>query len=168
MSSKKWVLPTIAVHTSMFARLASKATARRTACRARGRPLCRSRHWSGPTPDQLRVCRGRRPDHQAPVHGGSDRGLTKPLDQEDVKGSGSSARSRGCWNLDNEENPRTNCSSSNRWTDFLPVVLPTEERVEKMLKGTKLARDKIIGQAAPDRVPRILGVRASRRSRSMR
>ena len=37
----------------------------------------------------------------------------------------------------------------NRWTDFLPIVLPTEERVEKMLKGTKVARDKIVGKLRP-------------------
>jgi len=37
----------------------------------------------------------------------------------------------------------------NRWTDFLPIVLPTEERVEKMLKGTSVARDRIIGKLRP-------------------
>ena len=36
-----------------------------------------------------------------------------------------------------------------RWTDFLPIVLPTEERVETMLKGTSHARDEIVGHLAP-------------------
>jgi hypothetical protein len=37
----------------------------------------------------------------------------------------------------------------NRWTDFLPIVLPTEERVEKMLRGTSHGPDEIVGRLAP-------------------
>ncbi|MFC1820872.1 UGSC family (seleno)protein, partial [Thermodesulfobacteriota bacterium] len=33
------------------------------------------------------------------------------------------------------------------WTDGLPVILPTEERVERMLKGTKCSPDEEVGQA---------------------
>jgi hypothetical protein len=32
------------------------------------------------------------------------------------------------------------------WTDGLPVILPTEERVERMLTGTGRARDEIVGE----------------------
>ena len=32
------------------------------------------------------------------------------------------------------------------WTDGLPVILPTEERVERMLAGTGRARDEIVGE----------------------
>lgn len=35
------------------------------------------------------------------------------------------------------------------WTDGLPIVLPTEERVEQMLKGTSRRPDEIVGQMAP-------------------
>ena len=35
------------------------------------------------------------------------------------------------------------------WVDGLPVVLPTEQRVEKMLCSTKRNRDEIIGYVAP-------------------
>ena len=34
----------------------------------------------------------------------------------------------------------------NGWTDGLPIVLPTEERVAEMLKGTSHAPDKVIGR----------------------
>ncbi|MFD1910977.1 UGSC family (seleno)protein [Halodurantibacterium flavum] len=37
----------------------------------------------------------------------------------------------------------------NRWTDFLPIVLPTEARVEAMLKGTSRSRDEVIGRMQP-------------------
>ena len=36
-----------------------------------------------------------------------------------------------------------------RYTDFLPIVLPTEERVEAMLRGTSHPRDKIVGRLHP-------------------
>jgi hypothetical protein len=36
-----------------------------------------------------------------------------------------------------------------RWTDFLPVVLPTEEKVADMLKGTSHAPDEIVGKMSP-------------------
>ena len=34
----------------------------------------------------------------------------------------------------------------NDWTDGLPIVLPTEERVEHMLTGTAADRDEVVGQ----------------------
>jgi len=35
------------------------------------------------------------------------------------------------------------------WTDYLPIVLPTEERVAKMLEGTSHAPDEIVGTLRP-------------------
>jgi hypothetical protein len=37
----------------------------------------------------------------------------------------------------------------NGWTDFLPIVLPTEARVEAMLKGTSHPPDKVVGRLRP-------------------
>jgi hypothetical protein len=37
----------------------------------------------------------------------------------------------------------------NRWTDMLPIVLPTEERVERMLAGTRRGREEIVGRMQP-------------------
>jgi hypothetical protein len=34
----------------------------------------------------------------------------------------------------------------NKWTDFLPIVLPTKERVARMLKGTSHKPDEIVGE----------------------
>ncbi|MEK7872513.1 MAG: UGSC family (seleno)protein, partial [Chloroflexota bacterium] len=35
------------------------------------------------------------------------------------------------------------------WTDGLPIIPPTEERVRQMLGGTRLAPDKSLGQIPP-------------------
>jgi|WetSurMetagenome_2_1015567.scaffolds.fasta_scaffold32579_1 hypothetical protein len=37
----------------------------------------------------------------------------------------------------------------NGWTDYLPIVLPTQERVAEMLKGTSHKPDEIIGKMQP-------------------
>ena len=39
------------------------------------------------------------------------------------------------------------------WTDGLPIVPPTEERVLRMLSGTTRSPDEVIGVIPPDRVP---------------
>jgi len=36
-----------------------------------------------------------------------------------------------------------------RWTDGLPIVPPTEERVDRMLAGTRRARDEVVADLAP-------------------
>jgi hypothetical protein len=42
----------------------------------------------------------------------------------------------------------------NAWTDGLPIILPTEERVAAMLKGTSHAPDEVVGEmAVTDSVP---------------
>ena len=53
---------------------------------------------------------------------------------------------------------------TNHWTDFLPVVLPTEERVMAMLAGTSRAPDEIVGKMRPTGF-RELWEYTSRRSR---
>jgi hypothetical protein len=37
----------------------------------------------------------------------------------------------------------------NCWTDFLPIVLPTEERVAAMLRGTSRKADEVVGRMQP-------------------
>ncbi|HEY7449020.1 MAG TPA: UGSC family (seleno)protein, partial [Vicinamibacterales bacterium] len=37
----------------------------------------------------------------------------------------------------------------NNWTDCLPIVLPTEARVEAMLQGTSHPPDRIVGRLRP-------------------
>src|SRR5438094_675905 len=37
----------------------------------------------------------------------------------------------------------------NNWTDMLPIVLPTEQRVARMLAGTSHKRDEVVGRMRP-------------------
>ena len=55
---------------------------------------------------------------------------------------------RACSTPDTEENLQQ-LFVAERWTDFLPIVLPTEERVEAMLAGTSRARDEVVGRLRP-------------------
>ncbi|MCG2594359.1 hypothetical protein LZ009_16395 [Ramlibacter sp. XY19] len=49
---------------------------------------------------------------------------------------------------DTEDNLRA-LFEQNRWTDFLPIVLPTEERVQAMLRGTRRKPDEVVGRMQP-------------------
>src|SRR5690606_34098457 len=75
-------------------------------------------------------------------------GLTRPLDDEDLKGATFERSTPRLLPPDTEENLQR-LFIENRWTDFLPIVLPTEERVEQMLRGTSQPRDRIIGRMRP-------------------
>ena len=44
------------------------------------------------------------------------------------------------------------------WTDMLPIILPTEERVACMLEGTSRSPDTVVGQMRPNGHARGLGV----------
>ncbi|NML43388.1 hypothetical protein HHL11_06465 [Ramlibacter sp. G-1-2-2] len=49
---------------------------------------------------------------------------------------------------DTEDNLRA-LFERNCWTDFLPIVLPTEERVQAMLRGTSRKPDEVVGRMQP-------------------
>ena len=61
------------------------------------------------------------------------------------RASRSSVRRRACVEPDTEDNLQR-LFLENGWTDQLPVILPTEERVAAMLKGTSHAPDKVVGR----------------------
>jgi len=75
--------------------------------------------------------------------------LTKPLTAEEKK-TGFLARPARPRLLD-PDTP-TNLAQlflKNGWTDGLPVVLPTEEKIAEILKGTSHAKDEIVGTMRP-------------------
>ena len=61
-----------------------------------------------------------------------DLGGIRPLDGEDVRDSSFDRSTPRFLEVDSEENLLA-LFEENNWTDFLPIVLPTEERVEAML-----------------------------------
>jgi len=75
-------------------------------------------------------------------------GLTGALEAEDLSGVSFDRSTPRLLPADTEEN-LWKIFAENRWTDYLPVTLPTEARVEAMLKGTSHAPDKIVGRMRP-------------------
>ena len=75
-------------------------------------------------------------------------GLTGALDEADIQGLSFERTTPRLLEADTEDNLHR-LFDGNRWTDCLPVVLPTEERVEAMLRGTSHPRDKIVGRLRP-------------------
>jgi hypothetical protein len=75
-------------------------------------------------------------------------GLTTPFTNEDVKDS-SFDRSTPRFVDDDTEDNLNQLFLDNHWTDCLPIVLPTEERVEAMLEATRQPRDRIVGRLRP-------------------
>jgi hypothetical protein len=140
-------VPTVPVSTHVFARLA-KATSL-----AAGVPTTRNAFVPQPvvgrTASELRAyIEGTDPIAKRPFMQVVLEGLTKPLDDEDLKGATFERETPRLLPPDTEDNLRE-LFIEERWTDFMPIILPTEERVERMLKGTKQPRDKIIGRMRP-------------------
>ncbi len=74
--------------------------------------------------------------------------LTKPLTAEE-KRTGELVRDKGPATFTDTPDNLQKMFLEKRWTDFLPVVLPTEEKVADMLKGTSHDPDEIVGKMSP-------------------
>jgi hypothetical protein len=140
-------VPTVAVHTDTFARLA-RATAL-----ASGMPTARQAFVPQPvvgrSPAQLRgYIEGNDPVSKRPFMLEVIEGLTRPLDEKDTKGTSFERSAARLLAPDSEENLQQRFVDE-RWSDFLPIVLPTEERVARMLEGTSRKPDQIVGRLAP-------------------
>ncbi|PQA89538.1 hypothetical protein CW354_01310 [Marinicaulis flavus] len=140
-------VPTIPVSTHVFARLA-KATAL-----SAGMPTTRNcfvpQPVVGRTPSELRdYIEGVDPVNKRPFMQCVLDGLTQPLTEEDMKGASFERSTPRFLEPDTEDNLRQ-LFIENHWTDYLPIILPTEERVEKMLKGTSKAADYVVGTMRP-------------------
>jgi hypothetical protein len=75
-------------------------------------------------------------------------GLTNPLEDEDLAGTSFDRSAPPLLDPDTEDRLRSRFEEE-RWTDFLPIVLPTEERVQAMLAGTSRAPDDVVGRMRP-------------------
>jgi hypothetical protein len=140
-------VPSVAVHTHVFARLA-KATAH-----AYGMPKARQAFVPQPvvdrSPADLRAyIEGIDPISQRPFMQEVIEGLTRPLDEDDLKGVTFERTTPRLVPPDTEDNLRE-LFIRNNWTDNLPIVLPTEARVAAMLKGTSHKPDEVVGRLRP-------------------
>ena len=75
-------------------------------------------------------------------------GLTRPLDDADLQGQSFERTTPRLVEADTEEGLQR-LFEDNRWTDYLPITLPTEARVEAMIKGTSHSRDEVVGRLRP-------------------
>ncbi len=76
--------------------------------------------------------------------------LTKPLtEQEKIKGMPAEAAPEPRLLKPDTESNLQRLFKQKEWTDFNPIVLPTEERVAKMLKGTSHKPDEVLSTRGP-------------------
>jgi hypothetical protein len=140
-------VPTVAVHTDVFSHLVDSVV------RVNGMP--NSRRAYVPTPvlnksaDELReYVEGQDPVRGRPFMEVVLGLLTAPVAAEDLRGVSFDRSTPRLVPADTEENLHR-LFRDRWWTDFFPIVLPTEERVEAMLAGTSRGADEIVGQMRP-------------------
>jgi hypothetical protein len=139
----KYGVPTVCLHTSMF------VTVTRSVARAHGAPRMRQVYLPHPvmgkTPEQIRAyVFGVSPISRKPVMQEVLEGLTQALDDEDLKGlTFARTTPRLCEPAGEAELNRL--FLDNNWTDKLPIVLPTVERVADMMKHTSRKADEVVG-----------------------
>lgn len=104
---------------------------------------------SGKTADQLRVyIAGKDPATGKPLMEEIIDGLSKPLSEDDKKTgfveTQPAPRLIGPQTPDNLQR----LFMARGWTDYLPVILPTEQKVKEMLRGTSRKPDEVVGKMA--------------------
>jgi len=140
-------VPTVAVHTHVFARLVNSVA------KANGMPTTRQAFVPQPivgkSAAELRAyIEGEDPVNKRPFMQEIIEDLTQPLVDTDLKGVTFDRSTPRLLEADAEENLQL-LFLDNHWTDCLPIVLPTEERVAKMLAGSSHAPDRIVGRLSP-------------------
>jgi len=119
-----------------------------------GMPGIRTQWIQGPvwakTREQLRkdVINGNNPISGQPVMKEIVEKFTKPLTAEE-KQTGEIKQDRGPETYTGTPEELNKLFLDKRFTDFLPVVLPTKERVDEMLMGTSHDPDEVVGKMSP-------------------
>ena len=139
----KYGVPTVAVHTDRFEAVVRSVT------QVSGMPYMRQvfvpQPIMGKTPQQLRAyIDGHDPITGRPVMQEVIEGLTSPLDAADLKEITFERSTPRLVEPDTEENLH-HLFRANLWTDQLPIILPTEERVAAMLAHTSHKPDEVVG-----------------------
>jgi len=140
-------VPTVMLHTATFEHVI------RSTARMNGMPSMRAAFVPmpvmGKTPVELAAyVAGTDPVTRRPVMREIIDGLTGSLDQSDLNGASFERSTPRLVEPDSERNLHAEFLRQN-WTDGLPIVLPTDERVQEMLAHTKHAPDEIVGQMRP-------------------
>jgi len=140
-------VPAVAVHAPIFEGVA------RSVAQMNGMPTTRQafvpQTIMGRTPAELRAFLERNdPVSKRPLMQEIMEGLIGPLTEEDLKGVSFERTTPRLLEPDTEERLQE-LFIKNSWTDFLPIVLPTEERVAGMLSRTSHTPDEVVGRLRP-------------------
>jgi hypothetical protein len=143
----KYGVPAVALHTDKFVKVVQSVT------RMGGLPQAAlvfvPQPVMGKSEAELRAyVEGNDPHSGKPVMQEIIEALTQPLPASTAAEGGHERSTPRLVEPDTEENLRA-LFERNRWTDYLPIVLPTEERVEAMLAGTRRRRDEVVGRMQP-------------------
>ena len=140
-------IPTASIQTESFAEVVEAVSY------AKGMPRQRfvfvPQPVMGKSPSELRAyVDGDDPITGKPVMDEVIEALTKPLGDEDKKIVSFDRSTPRFVEPDTEENLR-HLFLANEWTDRLPIVLPTEQRVAEMLAATSHSPDEVVGRMSP-------------------
>ena len=140
----RYGVPTVAVHTDKFDRVV------RSVAQVNGMPGLRQvfvpQPIMGKTPAELRAyVDGTDPITGRPVMQEVIEGLTRPFEADELGPTEFDRSTPRLVPADSEDNLHR-LFVENRWTDMLPIVLPTEARVAEMLRHTKRKPDEIVGR----------------------
>ncbi len=143
----KYGIPTASVHTDSFVDAVTQTVW------ALGMPNVRFVYVPQPTmgksPVELRAyVDGLDPVTGIPVMREVIDALTRPLSEDDQKQVSFDRSTPRFVEPDTEANLQQ-LFMDNHWTDYLPIVLPTEERVEAMLRATSHRPAEIVGRLRP-------------------
>jgi hypothetical protein len=140
----KYAVPTVALHTDKFDRVVRSTT------RMAGLPQARyafvPQPVMGKSAAELRAyVEGDDPTTGRPLMQAVIEGLTGPVPQPAAEAERSVPR---LVKPDTEDNLRR-LFEEKGWTDYLPIVLPTEDRVAAMLARTHRKPDEVVGRMQP-------------------
>src|SRR3989454_326532 len=143
----KYGVPTVAMHTDKFDRVVRSVAA--VNGMAELRQVFVPQPVMGKSARELRAyVDGKDPLTGRPVMQEVIEGLTTPLDGQGVGTIEYDRSTPRLEEADTEENLHR-LFMENRWTDYLPIVLPTEERVAAMLAATRRKPDEVVGRMRP-------------------
>src|SRR3954469_14346401 len=143
----RYGIPTVGVHLNVFAPLV------RNTVRSNGMPSARQAFvptplMNTPPPVLREYVEGDDPVHGRPFMTEVFDQLTREIPAGELRGEDWDRDTPRYVEADSEDDLDA-LFRERRYTDFLPIVLPTEERVEWMLSGTSHARDEMVGKMRP-------------------
>jgi hypothetical protein len=144
MTVEKLGIPTAPIVTIAFEQLARANAAQRGMPHER---ICFTPHpMTNKSDDEMyQVLQGKDPVTGKPFMKEVIDALTVPLTPEE-KATGETHPSSGPATYSDTPENLQSCFAEDNMTDFLPIILPTKDKVEAMLKGTSHSPDEIVGK----------------------